>query len=150
MGIQDVIDWYESYSKTQREKVCCGVWPFAIPGWIDPFIECCKPHDAGYQESEVLYARGVIEQNKELKNKALQIKSDADSTFYLSISNRILEGWILFRPLLNLWGSLYRDLVMHNSNKVWFGSVGAKIAAFESGETPVVQLALSRARIYER
>lgn len=147
MSLQDIINWWNSYSKKRKEVVSCGAWPFTMPPRFDMFIDCCVEHDTDYHSSEIVYARGVMEQNLELKNEGLEIKKQADEEFCRCVRETYGNSNYFMKPLTKHWGEEYIELVLANGDRIWFSSVGVIIAENESGENPVMQTALRRAMI---
>lgn len=148
--IQTIVDWYVNLEKRKRDVDSCGAWPLAIPPWADIFISCCAGHDATYQKSEVLYARGIVEQNLTLKSQGLDLKQIADIVFAECVRARYRRSFFALRLVTKLQGEQYIKIVLANGDRIWFQSVGRRIADFESGDTPVIQLALKRSKLPER
>ena len=145
MSLQDIIDWWSSYQKEKKAVPSCGAWPFSVPPRFDIFLDCCIPHDVEYHESEVLYALGVIQNDEEMKLHGLEHKAAADEAFILCIRERYNRTNLFFRPLAKKWGEKYISLVLANSNRVWFSSIGVIIAEHESGDNIIIKLALRNA-----
>lgn len=145
MSLQDLIEWWREYSTDKRSQISCGIWPAALPARVDIYIDCCADHDNIYRDSEVYYARGVVENNEDLKALGLNMKEQGDLTFASCVRERYGRSWLVTRPFTRYWGEKYIELVLANGSRIWFTSVGAKIAAYESGESPVIRAALRRA-----
>lgn len=148
MGLQAWIDWWNSYVKKKQAVPSCGAWPAAMPPWADIFLLCCIDHDKEYSDSEYMYATGVLTNDKNLKDRALEIKEIADVEFMMCVQNRYKKSWFFTRPITKAWGEQYIKLVLANGDRIWFGSIGVIIAEFESGEHPTIQTALRRAKTH--
>lgn len=144
MSLQNWIDWWREYSAKKQEVISCGIWPTAFPPKFDIFIECCIDHDLGYRESELLYARGVVERNDKYKTDALDLKKDADITFYACVRARYQKTSWPFILISRWWGEKYIELVLANGDRIWFGSIGVIIADAESGDHPIIKEAIIR------
>lgn len=146
MSLQDIVDWWNDWVKNKQAIPSCGAWPMSIPPIVDIFLDCCIVHDFSYQESEVIYAQGVIERNEALKKEGLRIKSFADNKFILCVKTQYNSSYFFTRPFTKKWGEWYIDVVLANGDRIWFHSIGVIIAEWESGNTPTIQLALHRAK----
>lgn len=148
MSLQDIIDWWNNYSKEKKKVVSCGAWPAAVPPWVDIFLSCCADHDKEYSDSELMYATGVLEQDKNLKDRALELKEYADQDFIKCVRARYRQSSFLTRFFTKLWGEQYIAIVLANGDRIWFHSIGVIIAEFESGDHAVIEKALQRAQTH--
>lgn len=150
MNLQSIIDWWRGYVKRKRAVIACGVWPTAVPPKIDIFLKCCKEHDKEYVDSETMYVDGIVNQDKNLKDRALEIKDIADGEFCCCVRNRYKRSCWLFRGIARFWGEQYIALVLANGDRIWFQSIGMQIAEYESGGHPNIKLAIMRIRRDEK
>lgn len=137
MGLTDVLNWWNRQKDKHSKDMLCGVWPFQT-NKLDPFLAYCIVHDTKYSESELLYAKGVVENNEDLKLEGLRIKAQADLDFYAGCRKRAAKSSILVRPILKRWAEQYVSLVTLQSESIWFQSIGEKIAYYEAGKGPLM------------